>query len=338
MKMRYYIIRRFFLLIFVLFGLITFTFFISHILPGDPARLHAGHHATREAIEAITKRWGLDKPVWQQYVIYLKRLLLRGDMGDSLRSHRPVTSDLMDYFPATFELTTVSIIITIFVGIPLGVISATKRDTILDHFSRLLSTTGVATPTFWLGLLLQLTFYRHLGWLPFGGRLPPGMTSPKHITGMYIFDSLLTGNFRTLSASLFHITMPAICLSYVSLATVTRMLRATMLEVMDQDYIKTVRAMGLKERMVVYKYALKNALIPVITVVGLSYGGMLGGTLLIESVFAWPGLGFYATQGILTLDFPAIIGTTFLFGFIYIIVNLLTDILYAFFDPRIKYE
>lgn len=337
MKMRYYIIRRFVLLAFVLFGLITFTFFISHILPGDPARLHAGHHATREAMEAITRRWGLDKPLWQQYVIYLKSLL-RGDMGDSLRSRRPVTSDLMDYFPATFELTTVSIIITMLVGIPLGVISATKKDTILDHISRIISTTGVATPTFWLGLLLQLSFYRHLGWFPFGGRLPPGMTPPKQITGLYILDSLLTGNLNTLVASVWHITMPAICLSYVSLATVTRMLRATMLEVMDQDYIKTTRAMGLRERMVVYKYALKNALIPVITVVGLSYGGMLGGTLLIESVFAWPGLGYYATQGILTLDFPAIIGTTFLFGFIYIIVNLLTDILYAFFDPRITYE
>lgn len=328
--------RRLVLLIFVLFGLITFTFFISHILPGNPARLHAGHHATREAMEAITRRWGLDKPVWQQYIIYLKGLL-SGDLGDSLRSHRPVTSDLMIYFPATFELTTTSIIITILVGITLGVISATRKDTILDHLSRLFSTTGVATPTFWLALLLQLLFYRHLGWFPFGGRLPPGMTPPNHITGLYILDSLLTGNFRTLVPSIWHIMMPAICLSYVSLATVTRMLRATMLEAMDQDYIKTSRAMGLSERTVIYKYALKNALIPVITLVALSYGGMLGGTLLIESVFGWPGLGFYATQGVLTLDFPAIIGTTFLFGFIYIIVNLLTDILYGFIDPRVKY-
>lgn len=334
--MRHYIIRRLVLLVFVLFGLITFTFFISHILPGNPARLHAGHHATREAMEAITQRWGLDKPVWQQYIIYLKGLL-RGDLGDSLRSHRPVTSDLMIYFPATFELTTTSIIITVLVGITLGVISATRKDTILDHLSRLFSTTGVATPTFWLALLLQLLFYRHLGWFPFGGRLPPGMTPPNHITGLYILDSLLTGNFRTLVASIWHITMPAICLSYVSLATVTRMLRATMLEAMDQDYIKTSRAMGLSERTVIYKYALKNALIPVITLVALSYGGMLGGTLLIESVFGWPGLGFYATQGVLTLDFPSIIGTTFLFGFIYIIVNLLTDILYGFIDPRVKY-
>lgn len=335
--MRHYIIRRLVLLVFVLFGLITVTFFISHILPGNPARLHAGHHATREAMEAITRRWGLDKPVWQQYVIYLKGIL-SGDLGDSLRSRRPVTSDLMLYFPATFELTTASIIITLLVGIALGVISATRKDTILDHLSRLFSTTGVATPTFWLALLLQLLFYRHLGWFPFGGRLPPGMTPPNHITGLYILDSLLTGNFRTLVASIWHITMPAVCLSYVSLATVTRMLRATMLEAMDQDYIKTVRAMGLSERTVIYKYALKNALIPVITLVALSYGGMLGGTLLIESVFGWPGLGFYATQSVLTLDFPAIIGTTFLFGFIYIIVNLLTDILYGFIDPRVKYE
>jgi len=325
------------LLVFVLFGLITITFFISHILPGNPARLHAGHHATREAMEAITLRWGLDKPLWQQYVIYLKGIL-SGDLGDSLRSRRPVTSDLMLYFPATFELTTISIIITILVGIALGVISATRKDTILDHLSRLFSTIGVATPSFWLALLLQLLFYRHLGWFPFGGRLPPGMTPPNHITGLYILDSLLTGNFRTLVASIWHITMPAVCLSYVSLATVTRMLRATMLEAMDQDYIKTSRAMGLSERTVIYKYALKNALIPVITLVALSYGGMLGGTLLIESVFGWPGLGFYATQSVLTLDFPAIIGTTFLFGFIYIIVNLLTDILYGFIDPRVKYE
>lgn len=335
--MRYYIIRRLGLLVFVLFGLITFTFFISHILPGNPARLHAGHHATREAMEAITRRWALDKPVWQQYIIYLKGIL-GGDLGDSLRSRRPVTSDLMLYFPATFELTTTSIIITILVGIPLGVISATRKDTILDHLSRLFTTAGVATPTFWLALLLQLLFYRRLGWFPFGGRLPPGMTPPNHITGLYILDSLLTGNFRTLVAGIWHITMPAICLSYVSLATVTRMLRATMLEAMDQDYIKTSRAMGLSERKAIYKYALKNALIPVITLVALSYGGMLGGTLLVESVFGWPGLGFYATQAVLTLDFPAIIGTTFLFGFIYIIVNLLTDILYGFIDPRVKYE
>lgn len=325
------------MLVFVLFGLITFTFFISHILPGNPARLHAGHHATREAMEAITLRWGLDKPVWQQYVIYLKGIL-SGDLGDSLRSRRPITSDLMLYFPATFELTTISIIITILVGVTLGIISATRKDTILDHLSRLFSTIGVATPTFWLALLLQLLFYRHLGWFPFGGRLPSGMTPPNHITGLYILDSLLTGNFRTLVASIWHITLPAICLSYVSLATITRMLRATMLEAMDQDYIKTSRAMGLSERKVIYKYALKNALIPVITLVALSYGGMLGGTLLIESVFGWPGLGFYATQAVLTLDFPAIIGTTFLFGFIYILVNLLTDILYGFVDPRVKYE
>ena len=337
MRMRYYIIRRLGLLVFVLFGLITFTFFISHILPGNPARLHAGHHATREAMEAITRRWALDKPVWQQYIIYLKGIL-SGDLGDSLRSRRPVTSDLMLYFPATFELTTISIIITILVGVTLGVISATRKDTILDHLSRLFSTTGVATPTFWLALLLQLLFYRYLGWFPFGGRLPSGMTPPNHITGLYILDSLLTGNFRTLVASIWHITLPAICLSYVSLATVTRMLRATMLEAMDQDYIKTSRAMGLSERTVIYKYALKNALIPVITLVALSYGGMLGGTLLVESVFGWPGLGFYATQSVLTLDFPAIIGTTFLFGFIYILVNLLTDILYGFIDPRVKYE
>lgn len=334
--MRYYLIRRLFLLVFVIFGLFTFTFFISHILPGNPARLHAGHHATREAIEAITRRWGLDKPVWEQYIIYLKGLV-RGDLGDSLQSQRPVLSDLMVYFPATFELTTTSIIITILVGIPLGTISATKKDTVLDHISRLFSTTGVATPTFWLALLLQLLFYRNLSWLPFGGRLPQGMVPPRHITGLYILDSLLTGNLRAFLASTRHIIMPAICLSYVSLATVTRMLRATMLEAMDQDYVKTSRAMGLSERRVLYKYALKNALIPVITLVALSYGGMLGGTLLIESVFAWPGIGYYATQGILTLDFPAIMGTTLLFGFIYIIVNLLTDMLYVFVDPRVKY-
>jgi len=339
MKLRYYVARRIIAMLLVLLGVSIITFSITRVVPSDPARLWVGTRATEQQIEQARHELGLDKPLHIQYLIYLGDLL-HGDLGVSMHSRRPVVEDIRDYFPATFELTNLAMILAVAIGIPLGIISATKRDTGTDHAVRVFSLWGVSMPVFWLGLLLQLLLSSTLHIFPTTGRVDPfvNLQSPlRTITGMYTVDSLLTGNFLVFISALQHMIMPAFALSCSCLVIITRITRSSMLEVLGQDYIKTARSKGLAERAVIYKHALKNALIPTVTVAGLTYGFLLGGSVLVESIFDYPGIGLYAVGSTLLIDYPAIMGVTLLLALVYSLVNLAVDILYAFLDPRIRY-
>jgi ABC-type dipeptide/oligopeptide/nickel transport system permease component len=339
MKFRYYVIRRLLLALFVLIGLTAITFTISRMIPNDPARMWTGPRASAQQVEQARHELRLDKPVIEQYWYYLLSLM-KGDLGVSIHTRRPVMDDIRDYFWATFELTDAAILVAIAVGIPLGVISATRKDRVIDHVTRLFSLSGVSVPIFWLGIILQLFFASWLGFLPTGGRVDPfvlSRTPIRTITGMYLLDSLLNGNWAFFESALAHMILPLIALSYASLATITRMTRSAMLEVLRQDYVRTARSKGLSERVVIYRHALRNALIPTTTVIGLTYAFMLGGDFLVETIFDWPGIGRYAVDSIVNVDFPAVAGVTLLAALIYTIVNLLVDMFYAIIDPRIKY-
>jgi len=335
-KLRYYILRRIILLAPTILGISLMTFLISNVIPSNPALLALGGHAQTAQVEAMKVKLGLDKPLPIQFLIYLAGLL-RGDLGYSIITRRSVMENVVEYFPATFELTTLSMLLTLTIGIVLGILSATNRDKALDHFARLWALTGVAMPVFWLGIMVQILFYRDLGWIPYGRRLDLGISPPTHITGLYTIDSLLTGNIQAFVNSLSHIIAPALVLSYSTIAVMSRMTRASLLDAFTQDYIKTARAKGLSHRAVVYKHALKNALLPVCTVAGLQYGYDLGGSFLVESVFDWPGMGRFAVSSIVQLDFRAVMGVTLIVALMFVVVNLVVDIVYAFLDPRIRY-
>lgn len=327
--------RRIALSLIALIGITLIVFILSHVVPGDPARLAAGPQAREEQVETVRKEFGLDKPLPQQYFIYMSNLF-KGDFGKSLQSRRPVADDLKDYFPATLELTLVATLITVIGGVASGLISAVRKNTWIDQVTRVISLAGVSIPVFWLGLVLVLIFYRQLGWLPFGGRLDPSLSPPDRITGMYIIDSIATGNWQTLGSSIAYLVLPSITLAFSSLGVVSRMTRASLLDVLQEDYIRTARGKGLKERVVLLRHALKNALIPVITIIGLQFGSLLGGAFLVEVIFSWPGLGTYAMKAIMFLDYNGIIGVTLLTGIVFMITNLLVDLLYIAVDPRIR--
>jgi len=334
--MKTYLVRRFSLLIFVLLGVSLLTFSISHLVPADPARQAAGPHATTKQVEQLRQKLGLDRPLPEQYWMYMTGLL-QGDMGYSLYSRRPVVEDLKDYFPATVELTLAAMLICIVVGIPLGVISAVKKNGLVDHLIRGITISGVGLPIFWLALLFQLFFYRWLNILPSGGRIAPSLTHPDTITGFYTLDSLFTGNWTALRSSLLYLTMPAITLAFASLAWVARVTRISMLEMLNQDYIRTARSKGATEQRVVYMHALRNALIPTVTLIGLQTGALLSGAFLVEIIFSWPGIGFYTVNSIMAMDFNAIMSSTLLVAVVYTVTNLIVDIIYVAIDPRIKY-
>jgi peptide/nickel transport system permease protein len=339
MKLRYYIVRRLALALLVLLGVSAITFTVSRMIPSDPARMWTGARATIQQVEQAKRELGLDRPLYEQFWSYLVGLS-KGNLGTSIHTRRPVIDDLRDRFPATVELTVAAILVAIVLGIPLGVISATKKDRAADHVTRLFSLSGVSMPIFWLGILLQLLLASWLGLLPTGGRVDPfvHIQSPiTTITGMYTLDSALTGNWVFFRSAITHMILPVVALSYTSLATITRMTRSTMLEVLRQDYVRTARSKGLSERVVVYKHALRNALIPTTTVVGLTFGFLLGGAFLVETIFDWPGIGLYAVESIVNVDFPSVAGVTLLGAVIYTLVNLVVDILYGVIDPRIKY-
>jgi peptide/nickel transport system permease protein len=311
-------------------------FFLTHLVPGDPAKVMAGEHASPKTVEIIQREFGLDKPLPEQYRLYVLNLL-SGNLGISIVTRRPVSQDLGLYFPATLELTIASLFLTLLMGVPLGILSATRKDSILDHLIRFTSLGGVSMPIFWLGLLLQLLLYRYLNLLPIGGRLDVSFSPPTHVTGLYTIDSLLALNFHALWESLKHLALPAFALAFSSLAVVSRMTRSSMLETLSQDYIRTARSKGLAERAILYSHALKNAIIPTLTVIGLQAGALLSGAFLVEAIFNWPGLGLYTVRAITRLDYPAIMGTSLLVTLAFILINLLVDLLYGLVDPRIRY-
>jgi peptide/nickel transport system permease protein len=296
----------------------------------------AGQKASKEIVDTIRKELGLDQPLPTQYLRYMSGLV-HGDLGTSIRNQRPVREDLADFFPATLELTLASMVICLCLGIPLGILAAVFRDRIADHLTRVFSVIGVSTPVFWLGLMLLLVFYRNLGWLPGSGRLDIFNTPPVHITGLYLIDSLLQGDWVVFKDSLAHILMPAFCLSYVYLAVITRIVRSSMIEVLGQDYITTARANGISPMKIVFKHAFKNGMLPTVTITGLSIGELLGGAILTETIFAWPGMGKYVVDSINYLDFPAIMGFTLVISLAYMLINLGVDVIYAFLNPQIRY-
>lgn len=329
------IAKRLGLLIFVIFGVTLVTFFMSHVIPGDPASMMAGQRASEETLQSIRAQLGLDQPVWIQYFYYMSDLL-SGDLGTSIRTQRPVVDDLMTFFPATLELAIVAFIIAILIGIPLGVLAALKKNTFWDHLSRVFSIGGVSIPVFFSGLIAILVFYGILGWLPSNGRISFDLNPPTHITGFYIIDSLLTLDMVALKSSLQHILLPALVLSYAQLAIITRQVRASMLEVMNQEYIRTAIANGIKGRLLIISYALRNALIPTVTVIGVAFGSLLGGAVVTETIFGWPGMGKFVVDSIEYLDFPAMMGFTIVISIGYVLINLIVDIIYGLLNPQLK--
>ncbi len=334
--MKWYITKRLLMLIPVLLGTSIIVFSLIHLTPGDPARTIAGEHASAETIQKIREKYGLDKPLYVQYFIWLKDAL-RGDLGKSIVSHESVTKEIFDRFPNTFELTLVAMLFAIGVGVFAGIISASRQYSLLDYTVMGIAIFGVSMPIFWLGIMLMMIFGVYLRWLPIGGRISM-MVSIKRITGFYIIDSIITGNMEALLSTLRHLILPSIALGTIPMATIARVTRSSMLEVLRQDFIRTERAKGLPERLVIYKHAVRNALIPVVTVIGLNFGLLLAGAILTETVFSWPGIGRYIINAVKMRDYPAVQGCVLFFAFLFVIVNLLTDILYIYIDPRIRYR
>ncbi|WP_213880985.1 ABC transporter permease [Pseudomonas sp. dw_358] len=321
-------------LVLVVLGVSFITFAISHLIPGDPARLLAGDRASNALVAHMRHQLGLDLPLYQQYGHYLWQLL-HGDLGTSIRTSRPVLEDLQAYFPATLELAVCALTLSLLVGVPLGILSAVYHNRWIDQLARTLAVTGISTPAFWLGLGLIVYFYGHLGWLPGGGRLDDGLEPPRTVTGFYLIDALLAGESEQLASAGQHLILPAITLGFVNLGVIARQIRAAMLEQLGEDYIRTARAYGLSRWTVILRHALPNALIPSVTVLGLALGDLLYGAVLTETVFAWPGMGAYVVKSIQSLDFPAVMGFAVLVSFVYVLLNLLIDLVYRVIDPRI---
>jgi peptide/nickel transport system permease protein len=331
-----FMVRRMILIVVVLVGLSILTFTITRIIPADPVRLAAGPRASKAQIEALSKQYGYDQPPVQQYLNYVSSLL-HGDLGRSVNLRREVGPDLRRYFPATLELVLASLLVAVVLGVPLGLISAVYRDRWPDQIARVTSLAGVSLPGFWIAIILQIKIAFELGWLPISGRYDRLAVPPHSITGFYVLDSLLTLNPDALQISLKYLALPALCLSFGALATVARTVRADALEVLGTDYIRTARATGIPENALILKYTLKNASLNTLTQVGLFFGYTLTGSVLVENIFSWPGVGHYAVSAALTKDYVPLMGVTLLMGLAIVLVNLITDLLYALFDPRIRY-
>ncbi|MCL6450085.1 MAG: ABC transporter permease [Acetobacteraceae bacterium] len=334
--MKAYVLRRLVSLLLVLLGMTVVTFVISHVIPADPARAAAGMFASAEAVEAIRQEMGLDRPLYVQYWNYM-RSLLHGDLGRSILTREPVLDDLLRRLPASLELAVAGMCISLPLGLLIGVVCSQRPGGLTDVLARGVAVLGVATPAFWLAQIMQLVFYSVLGWFPAAGRIATGCAPPPAVTGLYVVDAALTGNLAALGSALRHLILPAVTVGLGSAAVIARMTRSSMMEVLKQEFVRTARAKGLAERVVVYRHALRNALIPVITVAGMQFSGLIAWLVLVEVIFAWPGLGSYAARSVLALDFPAIMGFTLLTSTIYVVVNLAVDLVYAFIDPRIRY-
>lgn len=331
-----YIVKRLLMLIPVLLGVSIIVFIIMHVLAPDPTSIILGQHATAEQAENLRIQLGLNKPLHIQYFDFLKGIL-HGDLGSSLITKTPIITEVMSRFPATLELAIFAIIFASVFGILIGVISAIKQNSIIDYIGTIISLLGVSMPIFWLGLMMIILFSVKLGWLPAAGRVQIGL-EPESITGFYILDSIITGNMASLKSSISHLILPGIALASYSMAIIARMTRSTMLEVIRQDYIRTARAKGIIERKVILSHALRNAMIPIITVIGLQLGSLLGGAVLTEAVFSWPGVGSYIIDAILKSDYPVVQGAVMLLAVVFVLVNLIVDIIYTQLDPRIKYS
>ncbi len=347
-----YTIRRLIAVIPTLFGVALVVFLFQRLIPGDPAVAMLGEHATQENVDRIREQFGLNRPVFldtqalqqgdikgffdSQFIRYLDRLV-HLDLGTSIHRRIPVAETLAIRFPATMELSLLAMIISIIVGVPVGIISAARRGSLLDGTTMIGSLVGVSMPIFWLGLMLIILFGVILKWLPVAGRISTDIEL-KEITHLFLVDSLITGNFAAFKDVLMHILMPAIALATIPMAIIARMTRSSMLDVLQEDYIRTAHAKGLAERVVLFRHALKNAFLPVVTIIGLETGVLMGGAVLTETIFSWPGIGKWVYDAILARDYPIVQGGTLLIAGIFVFINLLVDLSYAYLDPRIHYD
>lgn len=330
-----YILKRILMVIPVLLGVTVIIFLITRVLAPDPAPVVLGEHATAEAMAAWRADNGLDDPIWMQYINFIIGAV-QGDLGTSYYTHTPVTQEIAARFPATAELAICAIVVASLVGVTLGVIAAVRKNKAADHISMFIALIGVSMPIFWSGILLILLFAGILHVLPSSGRVSP-LLQPTGGTGFYIIDTIAQGDFEALGDVLVHLILPTLALSLYSLAIITRMTRSSMLDTLNADYVRTARAKGLPKRTVNIKHALRNAMLPVSTVIGLQFGSLLGGALLTETVFSWPGIGKFAVDCVLKSDFPVVQGIVLLVAVIFVVMNLVVDIVYAYLDPRIKY-
>lgn len=332
-----FMVRRLAALVFLALGITLIAFVITHMVPGDPAAANLGQRAISdpEVVKAWQVKNGLDKPLPMQYWKYLTGIL-HGDFGISQRTQQPVVSELAKQVPATLELATMSILISLLIGVPLGIIAAIKRNTWVDQALRVISLAGVSIPTFWLALLAYYMLFFKLGWLPGGGRLDPGTTAPPRYTGFYTIDSIIAGDFGLMWQAAAHLLLPALVLAAFTVGLLVRFTRAAVLEVLNNDYVRTARAKGMPSKTVIFRHVLRPALVPVLTVFGVTFASLLSGTVLVEKIFSWPGMGQYAYDAALNLDLPAIMGVTLVVAIVYITMNFVVDVLYGVIDPRMR--
>lgn len=337
MGLSVHIIRRLLLVIPMLIGITLLTFTVSHLVPADPLAVIVSEKALDQPdiVQAAIQKWGLDKSLPEQYLYYLWNLA-RGDLGVSFKTKRPVAQDLAQYLPATVELGLASLFFALILGLPLGIMAAIKAGSWVDHLARFISLLGASMPPFWSGLMALFVFYFKAQILPGPGRVDARMIMPTPITGLCLVDTLLVGDMNAFADALHHLILPSVILGWFTLALICRITRSSLLEVLRMDYIRTARAKGLHERVVLLRHALRNAFIPTLTVLGLAFAGLMTGAIMTETIFAWPGIGRYAVESAANLDYPAVLGTTLLIAVIYIFINLLVDILYGVIDPRIR--
>ncbi|MGB9622558.1 MAG: ABC transporter permease [Candidatus Bathyarchaeia archaeon] len=338
MGLFYYLLKRIFLGVLVIFGVLTLTFLITKIIPQNPVAVWLGLEGMQypELVKQVTELWKLDRPIWEQYIYYVGNVL-RGDFGRSSWSRGPVIADLAARFPATVELSIFAFLIAMSIAIPTGILSAVYRDKPIDHFSRVLSVVGISGPSFWWGIIFLYIFYLQLGFAG-SGRISEGMTPPITVTGFYLIDSLIEGRLDKFFDVLSHIFLPALTLGIGATGFTSRLTRSALLEVLRKDYIKTARMKGLRERVVIYRHALRNALIAPVTYMGLLFGSMLGGSVFVETVFTWRGMGQYIVTAIFASDYPALLATTLVIAIIYSVANIIVDLLYTVIDPRVRVE
>ena len=321
-----------------LIGVIIVTFLLTRVLPGDPAVYFAGPAATPDSIAEIRKGLGLDKPLPEQFVRYVGDLA-HGNFGNSLSTGRPVATEIASRLPASAELTLLGLFVSLVIAVPLGILAAVKQGSWIDHTCRVVATAGVSLPVFFTGLLLVYAFYYQLGWAPAPlGRLDAFASAPPQITGFYLIDSLVTGNFEVFRSALSQLILPVATLAIFSLATIARMTRASMLAVLASEFVRTARASGLDTRTVIITYAFRNAMLPVVTTLGMVFSFLLGANVLVEKVFAWPGIGSYAVEALLQSDFAPVQGFVLTMAVLYVVLNLVIDILYGVIDPRVRLE
>ncbi len=335
--MKRYILGRLAIVPILLFGIVTAAFIISRLIPADPLTSIVGERASNneEVVAAAEARWGLDKSLPEQYWIYIKNLV-HGDLGNSFRTKNSVVSDLAERIPATLELAVSAMIIGGLGGVALGVFSASRKDRPADHGARLFALVGSSLPVFWTGLALLFLLYARLGWLPGPGRLPSRVDPPPHTTGIYTIDAVIDGNWSLFWQCLSRLLLPAFVLGWAIMGSVSRLVRASMLDELHSDYVRTARAKGLKERIVMRTHVLRNAMLPVLTILGFSFASLLTGAVLTETIFEWNGIGSYAVAATRNLDYPAINGVCLFGGVVFLLANLITDVLYAFADPKVR--